>query len=255
MRFRFFCVLLVAGLCFPACSLHKVSSTVPETSSGAQGLSAALTQRNDSLNTFKGLGKVKLLREGRSYSARVAWIGSLSGKIRVELVGKPGQPKTGFSSDGAWLYYYSQDSQEPVKKISTEDSTLKRFVSISIKTDEIVSLLAGRAPDFTYHTLRLERSKIGDGYILIREKKWWKGLQKVYVDKSKKDIEKIEAYAWNRLVYKAEFRKVQSIKGYRIPSRLVISNEQGDVFQLDIEQFWANASVSPDMFVLHPPAQ
>lgn len=254
MRFRFFCVLLIIGLFFPACSHRKASPAILGTSPGAEELSFALTQINDSLNTFKGIGKAQITREGRFFTARVAWIGSSAGKLRVEVVNTPGQPKTGFSSDGDWLYYYdTHDTKAPVKKISTEDANLKKFVSIPINADEVVSLLAGRAPDFTYHSLRLERSKTGNGYVLIREKEWWKGFQKVYIDKTKKDIEKIETYAWNHLIYKAEFHNVKSIKGYRIPSRLVVSNEQGDVFQLDIERFWANTLIPPDMFVLHPP--
>ena len=72
---------------------------------------------------------------------------------------------------------------------------------------------------------------------------------------SKRVVEKIEVLAGNRIVYRAEFRRMRSLKQYRVPMRLVISNDNGDVFQLDIERYWANVSVTPDMFVLNPPVR
>jgi hypothetical protein len=171
-------------------------------------------------------------------------------------MGAPGQPKTGFSSDGEWLYYYDPGSEKhPIKKVSSKDSSLKRFVSIAITTREVVSLLSGRVPDYPYQSLKVRRRKIEQGFVLIRKKKWWMGTQKVYLDPGKRVVEKIEVLAGNRIVYRAEFRRMRSLKQYRVPMQLVISNDNGDVFQLDIERYWANVSVTPDMFVLNPPVR
>ena len=256
MSFRSFCVLLIFTLIIPACSIQQPNTVTRDISPGAEELSSLLSNINHSLNTVKGIGKAHMTREGRSFSARVAWAGSLPGKIRVEVVNTPGQSKTGFSSDGSWIYYFDpSDAKVPVKKISTEDATLKRFVSITIRPDEAVSLLSGRAPDFSYQSVRMNRSNNSDGYVLIREKKWWKGLQKIYIDHRQKEILKIESYAWNKLLFRAEFKKMMSVKGYRIPSRLVISNGEGDMFQLDVDRCWVNASIPPDMYVLRPPKQ
>jgi len=46
---------------------------------------------------------------------------------------------------------------------------------------------------------------------------------------------------------------MQHIKGYHVPLKLVISNDDGTGFMLDIERYMADAAVSSSMFVLSPP--
>ncbi|MBW1994676.1 MAG: hypothetical protein JRI77_09530 [Deltaproteobacteria bacterium] len=191
------------------------------------------------MNSFKGIGKVHLRRNNISYYARVAWVGARGGKLRVELMGVPGHPKSGFSSDGEWLYYYDlQDRKNPVKRISSRDTSLKRFMIIAITVRDMVSLLSGRVPDYMYKKLEVKRWKASQGYVLVRKKK---------------DVVQIELFEWNSLLYRVEFQRIRSIGQFRIPMRLVFSNENGDIFQLDIERYWANASISSDTFILKPP--
>jgi hypothetical protein len=171
-------------------------------------------------------------------------------------MGVPGQPKTGFSSDGEWLYYYDpRNDKHPVKKISSKDLSLKRFVSIAITTRDVVFLLSGRVPDYRYQSIKVQRRKVEQGIVLIRKKKWWMGSQRIYFGPDKRIVQKIEVFEGNRIVYRAEFRRMRSFNKYRVPMQLVISNDKGDVFQLDIERYWANVSLSPDMFILNPPVR
>jgi hypothetical protein len=60
-------------------------------------------------------------------------------------------------------------------------------------------------------------------------------------------------YFTGDLKYRAEFKKMQDINGYRVPSRLVFSTDDGSGFQLDVDRYWAGVSVSPPLFVLTPP--
>ncbi|MBW1695390.1 MAG: hypothetical protein JRH18_06960 [Deltaproteobacteria bacterium] len=206
------------------------------------------------MNSFKGIGKVHLRRNNISYYARVAWVGARGGKLRVELMGVPGHPKSGFSSDGEWLYYYDlQDRKNPVKRISSRDTSLKRFMIIAITVRDMVSLLSGRVPDYMYKKLEVKRWKASQGYVLVRKKEWWQGAQKIYLGPAGKDVVQIELFEWNSLLYRVEFQRIRSIGQFRIPMRLVFSNENGDIFQLDIERYWANASISSDTFILKPP--
>ncbi len=257
MSFRYLFVLLITLSYFNACSpIVSKSPSMPDDLPAPQDVSLSLAQINKSLESFKGTGKLQLLRDGRSYHGRVAWVGSFSDKLRVELMGAPGQPKTGFSSDGEWLYYYDlRNDKHPVKKISSKDSSLKRFVSIAITTRDVVSLLSGRVPDYRYQSLKVQRRKPEQGIVLIRKKKWRMGTQRIYFGPDKRIVEKIEVFKGNRIVYRAEFRRMRSFNKYRVPMQLVISNDNGDGFQLDIERYWANVSVSPDMFILNPPVR
>jgi hypothetical protein len=66
---------------------------------------------------------------------------------------------------------------------------------------------------------------------------------------------KIEVYKGKgRLRYRAEFKNMLEIQGYRVPVRLDISNDKGDGFSLEIDRYRANVSVSPSVFVLKPPS-
>jgi outer membrane lipoprotein-sorting protein len=217
-----------------------------------QTLLSELTDRNHSLKSFKGIGKVTVNRAGSEYSARLAWAGTQPDKLRIELFGAPGQPKAGFASDGKWLYYFDpSDTQHAIRKISSKDSSLRKFIYIPITSREIVTLLSGRIPDFAHYSFNLRKSH--QGYILILNKRWWTGVQKIYLDPTKKKVQKIETFQGNSLVYRAEFLEMQTVKEYLVPLNLLISDNNGTFFRLHINRYWANVSVSPEMFQLKPP--
>jgi hypothetical protein len=53
-------------------------------------------------------------------------------------------------------------------------------------------------------------------------------------------------------VYRLELIGMQEIKSYRVPYRLRVSNDDGAGFQLDLDRYWADATVSPSVFTLTP---
>ena len=120
-----FILLLFLFTC-SACSTisQKIHPTTIENKTAeSELLVAALKYRNESLRTFKGIGKINIVRNGHSFTSKVAWLGSSPENLRVELIGSPGQPKIGFSCDGQWIYYYDhQDNVEPVKRIPASHS-------------------------------------------------------------------------------------------------------------------------------------
>ena len=253
MKHGLFLVLSLAIPTLVGCAglIHERPSSTADFET--RSLLTSLANRNSTLQSFKGIGKASVSRNGTDYFARLAWAGSMPGKLRVELFGAPGHPKTGFASDGKWLYYFDpRDTQLPVKKISAIDPNLERFISIPITSSEIVTLLSGRIPEYAHHSLDLQNRKLGEGYVLTLKKRWWRGSQKIYLDPTKKTIQKIQIFKENALVYQAEFQKMQTVHGYQVPSRLVISNDNGIFFKLDIDRYWANVSVSPEMFRLKP---
>ena len=83
--------------------------------------------------------------------------------------------------------------------------------------------------------------------LVVLYKKWWMGSQKIYLGANRRKIEKIELHNGTILIYRIEFRGVQSVKSYHIPKTVIVTNSEGNRFQLDIERFWADAAVSPDL--------
>jgi hypothetical protein len=250
--------MAVVAITLCGCSSFLSSISKPEdlaTETQARLTLRALAGQNEKLTSFKGLGKIKVWQDGvKKIDERIAWIGSEPNKLSLVIL-ISGQPTVRIASDGTWFYYYESRRDEPVyQKRPASDVTLKRFVSIPIKTSDIVQLLAGRTPIREHHTARLIRQSSGPGYVLSLKKRWWGIVEKVYLDENKTQVRQIEFF--NRsgsLVYRAHLDETQMVEGYRVPARLQISGEEGIGFELEIIRYIVNAPVSPSMFVLKPP--
>ena len=221
----------------------------------AQAVLSTLTSRNARLINFKGKGKITVWQKGRlKFKEKVYWIASETSKIRIVfLIG--GYPAVKMASDGKWFYYYEIGKGEPIfKKIAASDASLKHIVSISIQTDDVLSLLAGRVPIREHHSAVLEQQEAKPGYVLILKKRWWGVTEKIYLDQTKMHAQQVEMYSRSgSLIYRAQFDEMQTIKEYRVPARLSITNGTDANFELDINAFWADVAVTPSMFVLNPP--
>ena len=221
----------------------------------AQAVLSTLSSHNAGLNSFKGKGKITVWQKGRlKFKEKIYWIGSDASKIRIVLL-IGGYPAVKMASDGKWFYYYEVGEGEPIyRKIAASDASLKRIISISIQTDDVLSLLAGRIPIREHHRAILEQQEAKPGYVLVLKKSWWGVTQKIYLDQTKTQAQQVEFY--NRsgsLIYRARFDEMQTIKGYLIPARLRITNGKDADFELDVNEFWADVAVTPSMFVLNPP--
>jgi hypothetical protein len=276
-------IVFIGIFLFSSCS--TVTSRIPEKPGDLKGLSEAgelisyLKNQNLHLKTFKGVGRITFLEnEKKDLTSRVAWVGSIPDRLRIALRSVSGQPVISVASDGQWLYLVNH-TQGKFYKRRSGNSTMKKFFSIPVKSDDIVNILAGRVSvdhydsavviknspppdglsDFTSngHTAvstHKEPCAHEDGYILVLKKGWGNICQKIYLDADRKQVCMVENfYFTGDLKYRAEFKKMQDINGYRVPSRLVFSTDDGSGFQLDVDRYWAGVSVSPPLFVLTPP--
>jgi hypothetical protein len=274
--------LFIGVFFFSACS--TIAPVVPggpgdlKTLSEAGELVSYLKNQNLHLKTFKGIGRITFWEnEKKNLTTRVAWAGSVPDRLRIALRSVSGQPVVSVASDGQWIYLVNHTRGKFYKQHSG-DSTMKRFFSIPVTSDDIVNLLAGRVFVDNYDSAVVIRNgppgpmsggtsscrttlsnqeepcADEDGYILVLKKGWGNTCQKIYLDASRKQVRKVEIfYLTGDLKYRAEFKRMQDIEGYRVPSRLVISTDDGSGFQLDVDRYWAGVSVSPSLFVLTPP--
>ncbi|MBN1931316.1 MAG: DUF4292 domain-containing protein [Desulfobacterales bacterium] len=255
--------IILAAFFLSACScltVRPLEKTIGSAASGnifrpeteAYDLILNLKNENDTLKSFKGMGRIKLWNKEKLQTARMAWIGSESGKIRIEILGLSGQPIASLASDGKW-FYILYHSQNRFYKKHLNESNFKKLFSIPLKSSEAFDLLAGKVPVHDYHSASLLKKIDGGGYILILEKKCLKAVEKIYFDESKQEVRKIEMFDLRgSLLYRAQLSRINN-NGYKIPSRLDIANLNEEGFQLDIEKYWTNIYVSPSTFVLTPP--
>ena len=249
-------IILISWFFFFSCSnaIERTSKSRPDriTEEPAHLLSK-IQNTNSNLKTFKGIGSIHFGTGGQRQKVRAAWAGAMNAKLRIEILSISGQPAVSLANDGKWFYLHLHQKQRFHKKRST-GSNLKTFFSISIETRDVVELLAGRVPIRNHHQVSIVPNPSQAGYILILSKRWRGEIERIYLDKEKSRIDKIEILGnQGSIAYRVHFEKRQIVDGFVIPASLVITNTEGDRLKIEIERFWANVAVSPSMFVLNPP--
>ena len=221
----------------------------------AQAVLAKLSRQNALLNSFKGLGKVKVWQNGQQkIDERVAWVGSERNKLSIVLM-ISGYPAVKMASDGKWFYYYEAGQGKPIyKRIPATEASLKHVISIPIQAGDILDLLAGRVPIREHNTAILSKQDAGQGFVLALKKRWWGIIEKIYLNEDKTRVRLIEYYSrTGSLVYRARFDEMQMVNGFQVPARLSISNGEDTDFQLDVSRYYTDVPVTDSMFVLNPP--
>lgn len=252
--------MFLAALLLTACAgitewgIHKpVDATRAAQLAEARELLAELAARNQNLSSFKGVGRFKLWQGSQVQSTRAAWVGSYPDKLRIAVMNAAGQLMASLSNDGKYLYMASHAEGGFYKK-ATSNPTLERLISIPISVNDIISILAIRLPLREYHTAELTANESGRGYVLTLEKKWRGIVEKIYLDTDKRTVWQVEIFkAGDELSYRAVFQGRQPVNDFDLPKRIMISDTEGNRFELDIDQYWPAVPLMPSTFVLTPP--
>ncbi|QTA92186.1 DUF4292 [Desulfonema magnum] len=243
-------ILLIMLFFISACT--PVSPRVSKTSvdsAEAQHLLTSLKNKNHTLNSFKGIGKIKIWDKDKFQIARVAWLGAAPGKLRIEALNVSGQPVASIAGDGKWFYYRNHDD---FYKKQASDPSLKKIVSVPVRSSDIFSMLAGRVPIQEHHLALIVKHE--SEYVLELQSKWGNIIEKIYFDTSKTIVSKIEMFdAFGSLTYRAAFGRIRTIGDYQIPFTLELSDDDDDAgFQLHISNYWTGVPVPPSKFILTP---
>lgn len=254
-------MLLAAASFLTACAgitewvIHKpVDAKRAAELADARELAATLGARNRNLSSFKGTGRFKLwLQEGHVLSTRAAWVGSYPDRLRIAVLNPAGQPTASLSTDGRHLYMVSHTKGEYYKKPSA-NPTLQRLISIPISANDIISILTARLPIREYHTAELTADESGRGYILTLARKWRGVTEKIYLDADKRSVLQVEIFeASEKLSYRVVIQGKQHVNDFELPAKIMISDTEGNRFELDIDKYWTDVSLMPSTFVLTPP--
>ncbi len=211
-----------------------------------------LHHENDELTTFKGTGKLKLWKNGKNQIVRAAWTGARPDKIRIVIQGITGVPVAGMAADGAW-YYLQSYSENSFYKAEARNPDMEKLVSIAVTVEDLIRLVAGSIPIRPYFSSRLHRISDAGGYLLSLLGEEGNVIQTIIFDTSRSQVKHIEMFTpKGTLAYRVDFGGKTEFEGFGVPERLVFSNDNGSGFQLDMDQFWPNAPVSAEMFVITP---
>lgn len=208
-----------------------------------------IEQKNTAIKSFKGIGKIRLWDLGQTQTARAAWMGAKDGRLRIEFLGLPGQPVAKFIFDGDRYVFFSHVDQLTYSQ-NSEDPDLAPVTGVSIKTSEVIDLLAGGIPVYAHDSVVVKPLGSDNRHVVVFEKHWLGAVEKVYFNSTAP--EKIEVFRWGKKVYQAEISDIRSIGGQSVPFQLVIENSGGEGFSFEIDRQWVDVDVRPAMFEITP---
>ncbi len=264
---RYFSLLAIIFI-FPACSsfrdelVKKPACFIPSskqymTEVEIRDLVSGFQNRNNQLKAFKGIGKFRILEQGKLLlSERMAWIGAGKDRIRIAVL-VSGRPAVNIASDGRWIYYQEAGSGKRglTKKKYSNAAGLEQLIKIPVSLSHIISFLTGRIPIRTFSTVECDSHDEGSRVVLVL-KKWWRIVEKIYLAEKTDNVDAVEMYdPAGLLLYRVVFEKMKQLNGYIVPSRIVISNDNGISMQIDINRYMVDIPVTDEMFVLESDKQ
>lgn len=253
MRLKILIQLIGLFFFFSACSTMQKGESHPSDSNiPAKQFIENISKINNKLDTFQGVGKFRLHSKQGALTSRVAWIGDNNGKLRIEVLGLAGRSQTSFATDGKWFYAITR-SPLRFHKIRSKNASLDSLISIPIKIDDLRRLLAGKIPVYSHHSSFVRQDRPGNGYVLVLKKRWMGIVEKIYLDSTGSQVLKLEIFnTAGTLIYAVVFQGYRTVQGYRVPSKLLISDAADATFDLEIHKFITDIKLADSAFVLEP---
>jgi hypothetical protein len=238
-------LLLISG-----CTALRGTLPAPEMATDARELIARLTLRNQSLETFKGMGTVRLNANAKNRrTARVAWIGKAPDKLRLSVLNIGGMPTTTMAADGDYFFLASH-APKNFRKTRSSNPSLQKLIGMDLKAQEVIQILRGQVPirDFDVAATAID-ARTG-GKTLILSSRWGKVLEKVYFEPGTETAAAAEMFdSSGRIAYTLKFSNVREVDGFHVPFRIDITGG-GDHMLLKIDRYWAQTGVAPTAFML-----
>ncbi len=198
-------------------------------------------------DAFKGVGRLRLLRDGGATSGRAAWVAAPPDRLRMELLYSAG-PAAKVATDGQWLYIVSHADGGFYRRRG-ENPSLSRLVSVPMGIEALISLLSGRLPIPGFHRAWTE----GHGGAVALQR-WAKVVARLYPDESGRRVAMMERFnASENLQWRARLSDWRKVAGGELPFRIGVTDGAGDGFELTIERCWPAPDVDPAIFTLSPP--
>ena len=215
-----------------------------------------LTAANADLGGVKGVGRV-VVEAGGTQTAydRAAWVGAEPGRLRFAFRGPTGLPIFSLSCDRLWLTALNHGDGTYYRR-EIGDNSLSRFLPVAIKCSDLYELLVGRPPRVDYDSVRIAEAAAGQEgpLVLLLQRRFRGTVGRIRVDRASGELYAAELMDihGNRL-YEARLEAMQTIDGYRLPSRIAISGPDGRL-ALEISRSWPESSVAEDAFHIVPPS-
>lgn len=200
-------------------------------------------------SAFKGIGTLRVFTDGRRQTFRLAWVAVRPGKLRIELLA-PGGPAVKFATDGEWIYLLSPaDGKRHVGRDHHPD--FGDLLPVPVTVRDLVALMAGRVPLGAFD--RAESAPADDGIHLTAGRRG-RTVSEAWLSAEDSRLLRLERFGSSgELIYRCEPGHYTVVDGHRIPFSLRFTADDARTgMTLQMERFWPETAVSPDLFVLDP---
>ncbi len=248
--FRSFLIIIISLFYLASCSSIAKKPAKIFKDPKALALLSGIKKKNNSLETFKGIGKITFVNKKSFQTARIAWICSGNKKLRIEILSPGGRPVITLACNGKQIYFFSHVKQHLYKK-KISDKLINKFTGIPLEFTDIIPLLTGRIPIKEHSFPLLHEKKDLDEDILILKTASGELAEKIFLDKSSANVRKIEIFnSKGAPAYKVEFKKIENNSFVK---QIKIIGDDARV-NLTINRFWTDIDLSPSLFNLkYPP--
>lgn len=214
----------------------------------------ALKSINNSIDSFKGLGTLRLQDGDLVQSYRVAWAGAGEDRLRFEVMGPAGQTVVRIAIDGHYLYFHSTYPQRFLRR-PLSNTSLKHLTKVPIKIADLQAFIRGRIPIRPHHRIAFANDRESDSRILYL-KNWWGGVvEQIHLNPNQNHVQQVDFFSLNgALAYRAQIEDHHFEDTWAMPKRLVFSRiDANQEFELIVDRFWMNVPVSDGLFTLQNP--
>ena len=243
-------VCLLALFLIAACQ-PRIKPDIGDGETRAERLLARLYHRNQTLKTFKGIGNIRIWNAGGFQSARIAWLGSMEGRLRVEILGPAGRPLMKMAYDGNCFSYYSMDTQS-VSRHRLSNPSLDRVIDVPVTIQELVFYLAGRFPVYAHSEVEMRRPDAAAGDQLILRRFWRGMVEKITLSPDHQSVSAVRIYDGGKPAYTAQLSDYRQVEGFAVPGRIAFTNGGAAGFVIQMHRYWPNVSVEDQQFVISP---
>jgi len=206
---------------------------------------------NPGLVTLKGLGALDVVRAGKHFQARVAWICQPPDRFRITVLGALGRPSISLVSDGRRFSFLSHDTGE-FKQWDRGALFPPVSLPIAIAPEDIADVLSGRVPLKAYDTASVMPGDTDALEVLVL-KQWGHTVQTIDFHRGAARPENFSVYTpQGAPAYAVAFRDHRVMAGFRLPGRYEINGGDGSSVSVRADRYWPNTPVDPEVFVLKP---
>jgi len=211
---------------------------------------SSLKKQQDSITSFRGIGKLRYTMDGEEHTTRAAWIGSLPANLRVDTLGLWGQPNLTLLVKGSALYLHAPDEDRCLKAKATARN-VSRLVSVPLPVEDLFVMLSGQVPVLPFHRAAIQYSEAEGQWCLSLYRKWGRLVERIWTKGMGTIVNRIDVFDRSgHLAYTALFRRFQPLKDSLIPKEIVVSGEQGESFSLEVERLSTNVEVPAGAYTL-----